>query len=141
LTSHPTPLGAAFDPLHIQVETPYAFYAQLRQEEPITFSPLLNAYLVSRYDDIRSILSQPDLFLSRDALALRSRVAFSPEVLTELRKGYPLAPPTVATDGARHTKMREPLQKAFSPTHVRAMEPLVSEITTKLINGFMDRPR
>jgi hypothetical protein len=68
MTSHQTPLGASFDPLHIQVETPYAFYAQVRQEEPITFSPTLNAYLVSRYDDIRSILFRPDLFSSKNAL-------------------------------------------------------------------------
>ena len=137
MTSHPSPLGAAFDLLHIQVETPYTFYAQVRQEEPITFSPHLNVYLVSRYDDIRSVLSQPDLFLSRDALALRSLMEFSPETLAELRKGYPPAPPTVATDGARHTKMREPLQKALTPTRVRAMEPFVSEIATRLIDRFI----
>ena len=53
MTKHHPSLGAIFDPLHIQDELPYAFYAQIRQEEPITFSPSINAYLVSRYDDIR----------------------------------------------------------------------------------------
>jgi cytochrome P450 len=137
LTSDHPSLGAAFDPLHIQVETPYAFYAQLRKAEPITFNPYLDAYLVSRYDDIRSILSQPDLFSSKNAIALRSPVSFSPETIAELRKGYPLVPTTIASDGARHSRLREPLQKAFSPTRVRAMEPFISETANKLIDRFI----
>lgn len=67
MTPHPfSSLGASFDPLHVQVEMPYDFYAQVRQEEPIPFSPALDAYLVSRYDDVRAILSQPEIFSSKD---------------------------------------------------------------------------
>src|SRR5215470_4880208 len=99
LTSHPPSLGAAFDPLHIQVELPYDFYAKVRQEEPITFNPILNAYLVSRYDDIRSILSKPDLFSSKNSIPLRP-TNFSPETIAELRKGYPFVISTIASDGA-----------------------------------------
>src|SRR5216110_2942355 len=134
LASHDPSLGEVFDPLHIQVELPYAFYARLRQEEPITFSPTINAYLVSRYDDIRSILSQPDLFSSKNALLSGAR--FYPETITELRKGYPYVLTTIGDDGARHTRMREPFQKAFSPTSVRAMEPFIRETATKLIDRF-----
>src|SRR5204862_6787580 len=101
LASHHSSLGIAFDPLHIQAELPYAFYTRLRQEEPITFSPTINAYLVSRYDDIRSILSQPDLFSSKNALLSGAR--FYPETITELRKGYPYVLTTIGDDGARHT--------------------------------------
>src|SRR5215472_4656628 len=99
LTEHHSPLGTAFDPLSIQVELPYAFYARLRQEEPITFSPAINAYLVSRYDDIRSILSQPDLFSSKQALL--SGAQFHPETITELMKGYRYMLTTIGDDGAR----------------------------------------
>ena len=134
LASDHSSLGAAFDPLHIQVETPYAFYAKVRQEEPVTFSPALNAYLVSRYDDIRSILSRPDLFSSKNAFY--SRIELYPETMIELRKGYPFQRRTLTSDGARHTRMREPLQKAFSPTRMRAMEPFIREMANKLINGF-----
>jgi len=134
LASHHSSLGIAFDPLHIQAELPYAFYTRLRQEEPITFSPTINAYLVSRYDDIRSILSQPDLFSSKNALLSGAR--FYPETITELRKGYPYVLTTIGDDGARHTRMREPFQKAFSPTRVWAMEPFIRETATKLIDRF-----
>src|SRR5215472_10969434 len=121
LTEHHSPLGTAFDPLSIQFELPYAFYAQLRQEEPITFSPAVNAYLVSRYDDIQSILAQPDLFSSKDVLINSGAAQFYPETIAELRKGYPYGLIPLGDDGARHTRTRRPFQNAFSPARVRAM--------------------
>jgi cytochrome P450 len=136
LDTHHSSLGAAYDPLHIQIETPYAFFAQVRQEEPVTFSPALNAYLVSRYDDIHAILSQPDLFSSRNALEPLPEL--HPLAIAELMKGYPLGFTTVADDGARHTRMREPFLKAFSPPRVRAIEPFIRQVTTKLIDRFID---
>ncbi len=42
-------LGKNFNPFGQHLEEPFAFYTQLRHEEPITFSPVLNAYLVSRF--------------------------------------------------------------------------------------------
>ncbi len=135
LASHDPSLGEVFDPLHIQVELPYAFYARLRQEEPITFSPTINAYLVSRYEDIRSILAQPNLFSSKNALGFP--VQFHPQTIAELRKGYPYAVPTLTDDGARHSRMRKPFEKAFSPIRVRAMEPFIREVATKLIDRFV----
>jgi cytochrome P450 len=136
LTSHHPPLGAAFDPLQIQVETPFAFYAQIRQEEPVTFNPALNAYLVSRYDDIRPILLQPELFSSRDALDFP--VEIYEQTIAELRKGYPPTPSTINSDGARHARLREPLHKALSPTRVRTMESFIRETATRMIDSFLN---
>jgi cytochrome P450 len=135
MTSHHSFLGAAFDPSRVQVEALPDFYARLRQEEPITFNPILDAYLVSRYEDIRSIVLQPDLFSSKDASF--SRLDFYPEAVAELEKGYPLKPITFVDDGQRHTRLRTPLQKAFSPARVRTMEPVIREMVARLIDGFV----
>src|SRR5215472_6479545 len=137
LTEHHSPLGTTFDPLSIQFELPYAFYARLRQEEPITFSPTINAYLVSRYDDIQSILAQPDLFSSKNVILNAGAAQFYPETITELMKGYPYMLTTIGDDGARHTRMRRPFQNALSPTRVRAMEPFIRETATRLIDSFI----
>src|SRR3546814_9100931 len=45
------------DPM-IQAQ-PNAFYAALRHEDPVHFDPKLNMYLVSRYDDIVTVLRAP----------------------------------------------------------------------------------
>ena len=125
LIEHHPSLGATFDPLHIQAELPYAFYAQIRQEEPISFSPSINAYLVSRYDDIRSILAQPDLFTSKNPFF--SGIEIYPETITELSKGYLFVPSTLS-ERAKRDKLHEPFRKALSSARIRAMEPLISEI-------------
>jgi cytochrome P450 len=134
LTSHHCSLGAAFDPSRAQVEELPDFYARLRQEEPITFNPALNAYLVSRYDDIRSIVVRSDLLSAKDDPVCR--LEFYPQTIAELKKGYPLKTVTF-DDGERHARLRKPLQKTFSPTRVRAMAPVIREIATKLVNGFV----
>ena len=66
-------LGAAFYPF---VEDPFPFYSKARQEEPVTFCPDLNAWLVTRYEDIQSVLLQPETFSSRNSLSFE--VTFYP---------------------------------------------------------------
>jgi cytochrome P450 len=133
LTEHHPSLGATFDPLHIQFEQPYAFYAQIRQEEPICFSPSINAYLVSRYDDIRSILSQPDLFASKTTFF--SGIEIYPETITELSKGYQFVPSTMS-ERTKRDKLHEPFRNALSSARIRTMEPAIREIATRLIDRF-----
>ena len=46
-------------------KSPFTFYTWLRDEAPIYFDPELKMYIVSRYEDIRTILRDPALFSSR----------------------------------------------------------------------------
>jgi cytochrome P450 len=128
-----TVLGSAFDPL---AEDPYAFYHQARQEEPIAFCPPLNAWLVTSYKDIQSILLQPEIFSSRDTLT--SPVTFYVGTLEELLQGYLPVPIVLNSDGLEHTRFRVPLTKAFAPARIRAMEPFVREVANKLIDSFIE---
>lgn len=129
-------LGALFDPL---AEDPYPFYARARQEEPITFCPELDAWIVTRYKDIQQILLQPATFSSSNTLT--SPVTFSPRALEELAKGYLPIPIVLNTDGADHTRFRVPLTKAFAPARMRALEPFVYEVANGLVNAFIDNRR
>ena len=76
-------LGALYHPLRgEQLEDPYPFYARARKEEPIFFSPELNTWVVTRYDDVQTVLSQPDIFSSKDSL--RPVVKYFPAAFAEL---------------------------------------------------------
>ncbi|HEU5227776.1 MAG TPA: cytochrome P450 [Ktedonobacteraceae bacterium] len=129
-------LGENYDPFGRDLENPYALYAQLRREEPITFSPVLNAYLVSRYDDVRLILSQPDLFSSKDTI--NPVIDFCPQALAELSKGYPPVPTFINSDGSEHTRFREPIQKALAPGRIRVLEPFIRQRITEMLDSFLD---
>ena len=128
-------LGTDYQPFGRDLENPYPFYARVRNEEPITFSPAINAYLVTRYEDIRAILVQPDLFSSKDTLT--PVITMYPSTFAELSKGYPFMPTAINTDGANHRRFREPLQKAFAPARIRAMEPMIRQCATRLIDAFI----
>lgn len=132
----PEVLGALFDPL---AEDPYPFYTKARQEEPITFCPELDAWIVTRYKDIQHILLQPATFSSSNTLT--SPVTFSPRVLEELVKGYLPVPIVLNTDGADHTRFRQPLMKAFAPARIRALEPFVYEVANRLVETFITNQR
>lgn len=129
-----TALGATFDPLS---EDPYPFYRQARYEEPIVFCEPLNAWLVTSYKDIQSILLQPEIFSSRDTLT--SPVTFYPGTLEALLHGYLPVPIVLNSDGQEHTRFRVPLTKAFAPARIRSMEPFVRDVAHKLIDAFIDQ--
>lgn len=129
-------LGENYDPFGRDLENPYALYSQLRREEPITFSPVLNAYLVSRFEDVRLILSQPDLFSSKDTM--NPVVTLSPEALAELSKGYPFVANFINSDSPEHERFREPIQKAFAPGRIRVLEPFIRQRISEVLDSFSD---
>jgi cytochrome P450 len=135
MTMQQQSLGERYDPFGQHLDDPYEFYTQLRQEEPVTFNPFLNAYLVSRFEDLRMILSQPDLFSSKDTLT--PLATFCPQALAELSKGYPVVLPTfVNSDNPNHARFHGPLQKAFAPGRIRALEPFLRQRISEVLDGI-----
>ncbi len=129
-------LGAAFYPF---VEDPFPFYSKVRQEEPVTFCPDLNAWLVTRYEDIQSVLLQPETFSSRNSLSFE--VTFYPRTFEELMKGFPPVPIIFNSDGADHDRFRGPLKRVLTPARVKALEPFMNRIAHELVDAFIDERR
>jgi len=130
-------LGALYHPLEgEQLENPYPFYARARKEEPVFFSPELDAWVVTRYDDVLTILNQPDIFSSKDAF--RPVIKLSPAVFAEMGKGYPRVPGMIESDGEAHARLRNAVSKAFVPKRVKQLEPFIKEIATSLVDSFID---
>src|SRR5205809_1123248 len=130
-------LGALYHPLRgEQLEDPYPFYARARKEEPIFFSPEFDTWVVTRYDDVQTVLNQPDIFSSKDAL--RPVVKFSPAVFAELSKGYPLVPNAIDSDGKEHVRFRSAVSKAFVPKRIKQLESFIQEVASSLVDAFME---
>ena len=41
---------------------PYPIYARLREEEPVAWVPAVQLWLVTRYDDVRTVDLSPEVF-------------------------------------------------------------------------------
>jgi cytochrome P450 len=127
-------LGTHYDPF---MQDPYPFYAQARREEPITFSPHLNAWLVTRYEDVKNIFLQPDIFSSENTLTGETHFyAETPE-----EENHPPAPVVINSDGAEHTLFREMVKNVFSPARAKALEPFIGEVANALVDRFVDQRR
>src|SRR5690349_18707685 len=96
------PEGGVFHILE-HIENPYPLYAALREQEKIVFHPDINAWLVSRYEDVHTMLAQPEIFSSRNLMDL-SRLA--PAALAVLMQGYPWTSVAIDSDGVNHQRFR-----------------------------------
>jgi cytochrome P450 len=127
-------LGNGFYPF---VENPFPFYSRARKEEPVTFCSDLNSWLVTRYDDIQSVLLQPEIFSSRNSLSFE--VTFYPQTFQELMKGFPPVPIIFNSDGADHDRFRGPLKRAITPARVKALEPFIRKTANTLVDAFINK--
>src|SRR5574341_1666177 len=118
-------VGETFDPLGAHLADPYPFYARSRRDEPIFFSPTFNAWMVSRFADVRAVLRDGETYSSDNVL--RPIVRLDPSIFGVLSQGYPPIKTFIEQDGEPHRRWRAPTADSFSPQEVDAAEPFMRE--------------
>ncbi|RJL22616.1 cytochrome P450 [Bailinhaonella thermotolerans] len=113
---------------------PHGMYEAARRQDGLTFVPALDAWLVSRYDDVRAALRDTENFSS--AIALRPGTTPDPAAFAELAKAPGGGPIVVSTDGELHLRLRAPLTRALSGSRVQAVLPYVRERAEALADAF-----
>ncbi|QEC50518.1 cytochrome P450 [Baekduia soli] len=111
---------------------PWPFFARLREEDPVHYSPAHRAWIVTRYDDVVEALGHPALSSDRvrpllDALTPENR-AKAGGVMAQMAEWM------VVTDPPAHTRLRRLATNAFHPRKVVAMEGRIRE----LVDGYLD---
>ncbi|GLZ15922.1 cytochrome P450 hydroxylase [Actinomadura sp. NBRC 104425] len=130
------------------VRCPFAAYSDLRSEHPVVWSGRLNAWVVSRYDDIREILRDPVTFSNRSASGPSSVTPLARHVMespdfpektrrqAERRMRLSQSPVLLNCDPPEHKRQRGLVSAAFTPRRVAQMEPQIQQITDDLIDAF-----
>jgi cytochrome P450 len=132
-------LADEFQPfVNPQLEDPYTFFKRARKEEPIFYSPLFDAYVLSRYDDIITVLRDPTRFSS--ANSLQPIVNSTPEVIEVLRQGFPFVS-LINSDGEQHKRLRAPFMKVFAHEQLTYVEDSIRAIGNRLLDGFINNGR
>lgn len=117
---------------------PTSFFKQLRHERPVYFDTTLNAYVITMYKDVHSVLNQPNLFSS--ALALFHAYKFEKtvnEILVEKAHG-PFAPILPMTDPPEHTRVRKALNLAFSKPRVMKFQEYIENVIEEIFDNVLD---
>jgi hypothetical protein len=109
--------------------------ARARAEQPVFYSDTYQAWMVTRYHDVRQVLTHPRLFSS--ANAIRPIAPLPPECLEEFKRGYPPTAALVNTDGAEHRRIRRPFAKYLELRRIRELEPFIGETADELVEAML----
>jgi cytochrome P450 len=136
-----TGLGAEFNPfVDPYLADPYTFFARARHEEPIFYSPLIDHWVVARYEEVRRVVTDPETFSSRNVQL--PVTPWPPEAAALFQAaGLVVRPSISSTDRPMHTRWRTFLADAFTPKRVAWLEAHARRLVTEAIEGFADRGR
>ncbi|WP_257451877.1 cytochrome P450 [Archangium lipolyticum] len=118
-----------------QMENPYPVYAAARAEQPVFFSPQFQMWIVTRYEDICTVVKDPAAFSSSGAASVGG--GFPPEVQAVLAEGIPITPSLVDNDPPSHTRFRNLVNKAFTSRQVADLESRVRQVAQELVESFV----
>ena len=116
---------------------PYLMYRQLREQDPVHWSELLEAWVLTRYDDVVAVLKHPRF--SADRRSARNR--FVQAAMQSQAEMGPLAQANtmLSSDPPEHTRMRNLVSKAFTFKAVEKLRPRIQQIVDELLDAIEDK--
>jgi len=120
-------------------QDPHTIFHQLRGEAPVCWSDNWNAWILTRYDDVMSVMRQTDVFSSagRISYLLDSLPDDLRETLTRLERHYEIG--VAHSDPPDHTRLRSLINKVFTPRMVETWKPKIEQVTDELIAAMLDK--
>ncbi|AXQ31803.1 cytochrome P450 [Solimonas sp. K1W22B-7] len=119
---------------------PHAFFQALRSEKPVYFDAKLGMWLVSRYDDIVTVLRDPLTYSDKHGYAAQYASGFFEEFRQILeRDGGGFFPDVIKDDPPAHTRVRRLMDKAFTAHRVVTLEPGITRIIVDLVEKLADK--
>ncbi len=123
-------------------QCPYDAYKVLREEAPVYKQPGTDIYVVSRYEDVRAILMDPEAFRSGAAgTAYRMKtgnIERQKKIAARFaEKGWVPEPTLGNRDDPGHKQMRAMFNEAFRPARIKEMDPFVETLAFELIDDFI----
>jgi len=131
------PVHHGFEPFDLK--DPFDVYAELRAEEPVFFDDRINAWVVTRYDDVKGVFADWETFSSENAQRpVRQRGAEAKRIMEE--GGFTAYSGLSARVPPDHTRLRKVVQLAFTPRRYKAMEPMIRENVVRMIEQMLAKP-
>ncbi|HSX81905.1 MAG TPA: cytochrome P450 [Candidatus Saccharimonadia bacterium] len=120
--------GVTYYPLSPRVYlNPYPKYAELRAKDPLHWSPLMEAWVATRYDHVDAMLRDQKRFSNDPRQRQRTRAA-RPTVEN------PGGQSMLFVDPPEHTRLRALVNKAFAPQAIAALTPRIQAIVQELLD-------
>jgi len=128
------PLGAAG-----LLTEPIPTLLELQDRHPLYWSSAWGVWVLTRYDDVSSVLEDPATYSSESrftTLLDRLPASIQPRI-ARLRRHYSYG--LIQSDPPTHTRLRLMIRDAFTPRTMAAFRPRVASLADALIDRFADR--
>lgn len=115
---------------------PYPLYHKLRSEDPVHWDRFLQTWVVTRYDDVVTVLSSfsADRTPTPEQLSTMGLSALNPIATVMVKQ-------MLFMDAPAHTRLRGLASAAFTPQRVASLRSHIQEIAESLIDKVQDRER
>ena len=131
---------------------PYPIFSTLRSESPLHFSEKLGAWVCTRYEDAMEFLHDTDRFSSLMPTGPRDGRGGFAVAMEELAKDPDMAEyfqtflanaanaaVLLNADPPEHRRQRKAVNRAFRPSRLRGMEPMIEEVTDNLLKPIKEK--
>jgi len=126
-----------YNPFDFRFRTePYPLYRLMRETDPVLWNPFLQVWVVTRYKDNVSVLT--DTRFSADRRD--SQNPFARAMVSRQEEFGPLgrSPTMLGADPPEHTRLRRLTSKAFTARRVEEMRPHIQQVVDDLLAGTRD---
>jgi cytochrome P450 len=118
-----------------QLRCPWRSYQVLRDQAPAWKDPATGAVMVTRYEDVRKVLLDPDTF--------RAYTIGDDTHIPEIKalyedKGMLPATTMIGLDDPLHRQIRKLMDYAFRPKRVAQLDPYLKDLCERLVSEFPD---
>ena len=118
---------------------PWDFYEVLHEQSPVYQIPETGAFVVTRYEDLRAVLKNHDVFSSDVGSIGGGSLAEIQQGVLENGGGWPHVATLQRTDPPIHDRYRKLLDRVFTIARVRELTPHIDDVVNSLIGNFIDR--
>ncbi|MGE3537453.1 MAG: cytochrome P450 [Candidatus Tectimicrobiota bacterium] len=125
--------GVTYNPLAPRVYLdPYPTYTALRERDPVHWSPLMDAWVLTRYAHVDMVLRDHKRFSSDPRYRRQTRRSRNDGIET------PGGQNMLFMDPPEHTRLRALVSRAFTPQAVTALKPRIQTLVQELLEQIPD---
>ncbi|PTL80960.1 cytochrome P450 [Vitiosangium sp. GDMCC 1.1324] len=116
---------------------PFPLYQYLRENEPVHWSDTVNAWFVTRYNDVVAAYRDPRLTANRAKLFEYQVQGLSPDVTREFMQT--IRNQMFMLDGPEHVRLRRQTGMGFTPQKLDELRPTVHRLMRELLEQLSPR--
>ena len=117
------------------LSNPFPFYELIRRNDPVHYDETLNAWLVSRYADVKQVLTDAETYSMERGWRTNYAHGFVEEFIEILKRdGGGFFPDVIMTDPPYHTRIRKLMEQAFTAHRVKSLEEGITERVVRIID-------